>query len=79
MVPIFLALGQETIQLSPRTLALSVGIAASCAFMLPVATPPNALVYGTEKVQQRTMIKTGLYLNIIFAVVISVFSYFFLK
>ncbi|MEQ9617594.1 MAG: SLC13 family permease [Deltaproteobacteria bacterium] len=79
MVPIFLALGQETIHSSPRTIALSVGIAASCAFMLPVATPPNALVYGTEKVRQRTMIKTGLYLNIIFAVVISVVGYIFLK
>ncbi len=77
MVPIFLALGQDTIQFSPKVLALSVGIAASCAFMLPVATPPNALVYGTEKIRQRTMVRAGLYLNIIFAVIISVVSYFF--
>ena len=77
MVPIFLALGQDTIQFSPKVLALSVGIAASCAFMLPVATPPNALVYGTERIRQRTMVRAGLYLNIIFALVISVVSYFF--
>lgn len=79
MVPIFLALGQDMIQYSPRTLALSVGLAASCAFMLPVATPPNALVYGTEKIEQKTMVRVGFYLNIICALIISTVSYFFLE
>ena len=79
MVPIFLALSHEIVQFSPKTIALSAGIAASCAFMLPVATPPNALVYGTEKVRQRTMIRAGFYLNIIFALVISAVGYFFLR
>jgi sodium-dependent dicarboxylate transporter 2/3/5 len=77
MVPIFLALGQETMQQSPNTIALSVGIAASCAFMLPVATPPNALVFGTEKIRQRTMIKVGFCLNIVCGIVITLVSYFF--
>lgn len=78
MVPVFLALGQELSLFSPDVLALSVGIAASCAFMLPVATPPNALVYGTERIRQRTMMKVGIVLNIICAVVIAVMAYFIL-
>jgi sodium-dependent dicarboxylate transporter 2/3/5 len=77
MVPIFLALGQETMQRSPNAIALSVGIAASCAFMLPVATPPNALVFGTEKIRQRTMIKAGFFLNIVCGIVITIVSYYF--
>ncbi len=79
MVPIFLALGQETMQHSPNAIALSVGIAASCAFMLPVATPPNALVFGTEKIRQRTMIKAGFKLNIVCGIVITLAGYFFFR
>jgi len=79
MVPIFLALGQETMRHSPNAIALSVGIAASCAFMLPVATPPNALVFGTEKIRQRTMIKAGFKLNIVCGIVITLAGYFFFR
>ena len=77
MVPLFLALGQETLQHSPKAIALSVGIAASCGFMLPVSTPPNALVFGTERVRQRSMIKAGLYLDIACGIVITLAGYFF--
>jgi sodium-dependent dicarboxylate transporter 2/3/5 len=79
MVPIFLALGQETMRHSPNAIALSVGIAASCAFMLPVATPPNALVFGTEKIRQRTMIKAGFKLNIVCGIVITLVGYFYFR
>ncbi|MEW6145277.1 MAG: DASS family sodium-coupled anion symporter [Thermodesulfobacteriota bacterium] len=77
MVPIFLVLGQETMQHSPEAIALSVGIAASCGFMLPVGTPPNALVYGTEKIRQSSMIKAGLYIDIACGIIITLVSYFF--
>lgn len=77
MVPIFLALGQETFQHSPKAIALSIGIAASCGFMLPVGTPPNALVFGTERVRQRTMIKAGLLVDLACGLVITLVSYFF--
>src|SRR5690625_7345732 len=40
-------------------------IAARCAFMLPVATPPNAIIYGSGKVTIPQMAKAGLWLNII--------------
>jgi solute carrier family 13 (sodium-dependent dicarboxylate transporter), member 2/3/5 len=49
--------------LSPVAVAAAVAMAASCAFMLPVATPPNAIVFGTGGVSQRTMMRMGLGLN----------------
>ena len=46
-------------------------IAASFAFMLPVATPPNTLVFGTEKIMMKDMVNTGVWLNILGIIVIS--------
>ncbi len=46
-------------------------LSASCAFMLPVATPPNAIVFGTHRIPMRTMTTTGVKLNLIMAVVIT--------
>ncbi len=45
-------------------------LAASCAFMLPVATPPNAIVFGTNHIPMNSMIKAGIRLNLIMAMVI---------
>lgn len=53
--------------LPPELLMIPATISASCAFMLPVATAPNAIAYATEKVTVRQMINEGLALNIIFA------------
>ncbi len=78
LVPIFLVLGEQIGHFSSDVLALTVGIAASCAFMLPVATPPNALVFGTERIKLRTMMRVGFVLNIIFALVISILAYLIL-
>ncbi|MDG9672127.1 DASS family sodium-coupled anion symporter [Hahella sp. CR1] len=75
LVPIFLAL--PTGQLSPEQTALTIGIAASCAFMLPVATPPNAIVHGTGLVPQKTMVRIGFYLNLACALLVSAFIFFF--
>ena len=46
-------------------------IAASFAFMLPVATPPNTLVFGTERLRMKDMVNTGIWLNILGIVIIS--------
>ncbi|NPB08515.1 MAG: Anion transporter, partial [Aquificae bacterium] len=46
---------------------------ASCAFMLPVATPPNAIVYGTGLIKQSLMMRTGIVLNLVFSFVLAVF------
>ncbi len=75
MVPVFFSLGAAVPSLAPEQLPLAVGVAASCAFMLPVATPPNAIVYGTGLVKQRTMIAVGLVLNLVCVVVITLLAY----
>ena len=51
--------------LPPSTLMLPAAISASCAFMLPVATAPNAIVFGTGHVDGRMMARQGLWLNLI--------------
>ncbi len=76
LVPIFLAVGAEIPSVNQNVLPLAIGIAASCAFMLPVATPPNAIVFGTGKVDQKSMMKIGLKLNFICAAVICLIAYF---
>lgn len=59
----------------PYMLIVPAAIAASCAFMLPVATPPNAIVFGSGQVTMQQMIHAGLWLNIIGIVVITVVAY----
>ena len=57
--------------LDPETLVIPAAIAASCAFMLPVATPPNAIVYGAGLVSIRQMMRSGLILNLAGIVIIT--------
>jgi solute carrier family 13 (sodium-dependent dicarboxylate transporter), member 2/3/5 len=59
----------------PQMTAVLVAVAASCAFMLPVATPPNAIVYGTGKVPQKMMMRCGFWLNLVCIAVLTVLSY----
>lgn len=76
LVPIFYSISQE-LGIHPLGLSMIIGLGASCAFMLPVATPPNALVFGTGDIQQKEMMKAGFVLNIICIIVISIISYLF--
>ena len=55
----------------PMLLAVPVALAATCAFMLPVATPPNAIAYGSGYVTIGQMVKGGVWLNLIFVVLIT--------
>ena len=74
-VPILVS-AAKGLGLPAEELAIPAGIAASCAFMLPVATPPNAIVYGTGEVEQGHMLRVGFLLNLIFAVAIALICYF---
>ncbi len=65
-----LAMGED-----PRFFMIPAAIAASFAFMLPVATPPNAIVFGTGYVTVPQMSRTGLVLNLIGIVFVSLLSY----
>jgi hypothetical protein len=60
-----LATTAQTAGCDPRLLMISATLAASCAFMLPVATPPNAIIYGSGQVRVTDMIRTGLVLNLL--------------
>ena len=64
LIPVMIALAGEFNPAVTYALVFGVGLAANCAFMLPVATPPNALVYGTGYIAQKDMMKTGKILNI---------------
>ncbi len=61
--------------LDPLTLTIPMALAASCAFMLPVATPPNAIVYASGRISVAQMAHAGLWLNLIGAVLIVLLSY----
>lgn len=61
-------------ELSPLYLVVPAALAASFAFMLPVATPPNAIVFASGKLQIKDMVRAGLVLNLIGIVAISLFS-----
>ena len=54
----------------PLVLMLPVTLAASCAFMLPVATPPNAIVFGSGKIRMGQMMRPGIVLNLITAILL---------
>lgn len=68
----------EAIGVNPLLLMTGATLAASCAFMLPVATPPNAVVFGSGYLSMRDMIRTGFVLNIISILVITCYLYWVL-
>ena len=70
-----MALGLE---IHPYVLLISATLAASCAFMLPVATPPNAVVFGSGYLHIPDMIKTGLWMNLFSIIIITLLVYFIL-
>jgi len=61
----------ESITGSPLVWVIPAAIACSCAFMMPVATPPNAIVFGSGQIQMRDMIRAGFVLNIVAIVLIT--------
>ena len=77
LVPVFASVA-EKMGMPKEVMVLIIGIGASCAFMLPVATPPNAIVFGTGLVTQKDMLKAGMLLNILCIAAVSLWAYFFL-
>ncbi|GGF70222.1 sodium-dependent dicarboxylate transporter SdcS [Alteromonas lipolytica] len=62
----------------PYTLMVAVTVAASCAYMLPVATPPNAIVFGSGYLKIADMFKTGIWMNFISIILLTLAVYFLL-
>ena len=67
------------LQIDPRLLLIPATISASCGFMMPVGTPPNAIVIGTGRVPVRSMLKYGLFLDLIGIVFVSAATIWFLE
>ena len=78
ILPLLYTLAIEA-QINPMVLVLPATIAASYGFMMPVGTPPNAMVFSTGFVPQKDMMKAGLGLNIIFSIVLTLFFYLFFR
>ncbi len=76
LLPILAGLA-VSLKINPLFLMIPATISASMAFMLPVATPPNAIVFSSNKISVAQMAKTGFILNIIATILIALFTYFF--
>ncbi len=72
-----LAATAVAMQIDPFLLMIPAALSASCAFMLPVATAPNAVIYGSGRLTVKDMARAGLVLNLFGAIVISIVTYLF--
>ena len=77
LLPILAALS-AAIDVHPYGLMVAATLAASCAFMLPVATPPNAVVFGSGYLRIADMASAGFWMNLISILLLSLMVYFYL-
>ncbi|MBX2817112.1 MAG: SLC13 family permease [Saprospiraceae bacterium] len=77
MLPVLAGLAQA-VDVHPLGLMISMTIASSCAFMLPVATAPNAIVFGSRELQMQDMVRAGFSLNLVSIVLITIYTYYVL-
>lgn len=74
MVPIFFSVAVE-LGMAPSKLVIPLALASSCGFMLPVATPPNAIVFATGRIPQREMLRAGVWLDGVCLAVVSLLAW----
>lgn len=67
-----------TVDMHPFVLMVGAAVAASCAFMLPVATPPNAVVFGSGYLRIPDMVSKGFVMNLLSIIILTLFVYFVL-
>ena len=77
LLPVLVSLA-TAIEVHPYYLLVGATLAASCAFMLPVATPPNAVVFGSGYLKISDMVKKGVVLNMITIFILTLVVYYFL-
>lgn len=78
LLPILAAAAMQ-IGLAPEQLMVPAVLSASCAFMLPVATAPNAIVFATGRISGRNMARLGVYLNVLGGLLIAAVAYVILR
>lgn len=66
----------EALHINPFLLGIPMTLAASCASMMPMGTPPNAIVFSSGHIKLKEMIKTGFVMNLISIILIVLFSYY---
>lgn len=66
-----------SVETNPLLYMIPATLAGSMAFMLPVATPPNAIIFGTRRLRMIEMLKAGFFLNIVGSILITLFMYYF--
>jgi sodium-dependent dicarboxylate transporter 2/3/5 len=76
-VPVIAAFAESS-SYSILQLCIPVTLAASCAFMLPVGTPPNAIVFSSGEIKISQMVRVGIVLNLMALLVITMAAYFFM-
>lgn len=76
MAPVISSLA-ISLHIDPLILGIPMTLGASCASMLPMGTPPNAIVFASGHIKMKDMIKTGFVLNWICIILITVFCYYF--
>lgn len=74
-LPIFYPLALS-IHVNPLLIAIPLAVSAALAFMMPIGTPPNAIVFTSGKLKIKDMVKVGFYLNVISIVLISLYIYY---
>lgn len=77
-LPVIMEIG-VSLGLSPIAVGLPSALCASFAFSMPISTPPNAIVFGTELVSVKNMMKAGLILNVLSVIVVMTLSWFLMK
>ncbi len=77
LLPVLVSLA-NAVGVHPYFLLVGATVAASCAFMLPVATPPNAVVFGSGLLKIEDMIKKGFWMNIISIILLTLIVYYVL-
>ena len=78
LVPVLAAVA-PAVGVHPYLLAIPATIAASCAFMLPVATPPNAIVFGSGAISLPQMVRAGFVLNILAVFLVTLLTFLIVR
>ncbi|MBK9254409.1 MAG: DASS family sodium-coupled anion symporter [Saprospiraceae bacterium] len=77
LLPVLIVVAASA-NVSPYYLVISATLAASCAFMLPVATPPNAVVFGSGYLKIGDMVRIGFWLNVMSTIIVTLAVYYLL-
>jgi sodium-dependent dicarboxylate transporter 2/3/5 len=75
MLPVLIAVARGMGE-NALILVIPATIASSCAFMMPISTPPNAIVYSSGHIRMKEMMRAGILMNILAVIVLTLFTYF---